>query len=68
VAAGALRAHLVALQAIYHPHIEVEDRELFPTAARLLSASEIHEMGCEMVARRLPPAKTRSQSDQGIDT
>lgn len=63
-----LRERLMALRAIYQPHIEVEDRELFPTAARLLSASEIHEIGREMAARRLPPAKTRSQSDQGTDT
>jgi hemerythrin-like domain-containing protein len=62
-----LRERLTALRAIYQPHIEVEDRELFPTAARLLSASEIQEMGREMAARRRPPAKTRSQSDQRID-
>jgi hemerythrin-like domain-containing protein len=63
-----LREHLTALRVIYEPHIEMEDRELFPTAARLLSASEIHEMGREMAARRRPPAKTRSQSDEGTDT
>jgi len=63
-----LRERLTALRVIYEQHIKVEDRELFPTAARLLSASEIKEMGCEMAARRLPPAKTRNRSDQGIDT
>ena len=63
-----LRVRLTALRVIYQQHIEVEDRELFPTAARLLSASEMHEMGREMAARRLPPARARGQSDQGIDT
>lgn len=52
VAAGALRAHLAALQAIYQHHIDVEDRELFPTAARMLSSSQLAEVGREMAARR----------------
>ena len=52
VAAGALRAHLTALQAIYREHIDIEDRELFPTAARLLSSSQLAEVGREMAARR----------------
>ena len=56
VAAGALRAHLAALQAIYQEHIDLEDRELFPTAARLLSSGQLAEVGREMAARRAPTA------------
>ena len=47
-----LRAHLAALQSLYRRHIDVEDRELFPAAARLLSATQIADMGREMAARR----------------
>ena len=55
-AACALGAHLAALQAIYQEHIDVEDRELFPSAARLLSSSQLAEIGREMAARRAPTA------------
>lgn len=51
-AATALRAHLAALQTIYLAHIGVEDRELFPTAARLLSPLQLAAVGREMAARR----------------
>jgi iron-sulfur cluster repair protein YtfE (RIC family) len=47
-----LRRHLAAVQAIYETHIAIEDRELFPAAARLLSRDEIHDIGSEMAARR----------------
>jgi hemerythrin-like domain-containing protein len=47
-----LRRHLAALQSLYRRHIEVEDRELFPAAARLLSAMQIADIGREMAARR----------------
>jgi len=47
-----LRGHLAALRALYQRHIDVEDRELFPAAARLLSATQIAEIGREMAARR----------------
>jgi hemerythrin-like domain-containing protein len=47
-----LRAQLEALRATYESHIAVEDDELFPTAARLLSAEELSEIGREMAARR----------------
>ena len=50
--AGALREHLAALQALYQQHIGIEDRELFPLAARLLSPAQIVELGREMAARR----------------
>ncbi|MGH9143131.1 MAG: hemerythrin domain-containing protein [Vicinamibacterales bacterium] len=52
VAAAALRAHLVALQTMYQQHIGLEDRELFPAAARLLSPAQLHAVGAEMAARR----------------
>jgi hemerythrin-like domain-containing protein len=47
-----LRKHLAALQSLYRRHIDVEDRELFPAAARLLSARQIADIGREMAARR----------------
>jgi hemerythrin-like domain-containing protein len=57
VEVGALRAHLAALRAIYAEHIGIEDRELFPAAARLLSAGQLVEVGLEMAARRKPGLK-----------
>lgn len=47
-----LRTHLAALETIYGAHIAVEDRELFPIAARLLSPAQLKDMGDEMAARR----------------
>lgn len=47
-----LGERLSALHAIYREHIGIEDRELFPTAARVLSADAIQEIGREMAARR----------------
>jgi hemerythrin-like domain-containing protein len=47
-----LRGHLAALQSLYRRHIDVEDRELFPAAARLLSTTQIADIGREMAARR----------------
>jgi hemerythrin-like domain-containing protein len=49
---GQLREHLAALTGLYERHIGIEDRELFPIAARLLSPAEIQEIGREMAARR----------------
>jgi hemerythrin-like domain-containing protein len=54
----ALRAHLAALQTIYQEHIGVEDRELFPAAARLLSSAQLLEVGREMAARRKAGPRT----------
>lgn len=54
----ALRAHLVALHAIYREHIGIEDRELFPAAARLLSSAQLIEVGLEMATRRKAGCKT----------
>ena len=50
--ARSLREHLAALDRLYRRHIAVEDRELFPTAGRLLNAEEIEAIGREMAARR----------------
>jgi len=47
-----LAERLRALQAIYHQHIAIEDRELFPAAGRLLSAEQLEAIGREMAARR----------------
>jgi hemerythrin-like domain-containing protein len=50
--ATALWAHVAALRALYAAHITVEDTELFPAAARLLSAEAVAKIGGEMAARR----------------
>ncbi len=58
--ARSLREHLATLERLYHRHIAVEDRELFPAAARLLNAADLEAVGKEMAARRdvpfAPPA------------
>jgi len=43
---------LTRLAALYAAHIQLEDRELFPAAARLLSAGAINDIGREMAERR----------------
>jgi hemerythrin-like domain-containing protein len=43
---------LTDLQSIYREHITIEDRELFPAAAWLLSPGQLKEIGREMAARR----------------
>ncbi len=50
--AASLVQHLEALEQIYGAHIAVEDRELFPAAARLLSKKELEAIGREMAGRR----------------
>ena len=62
VEVGALRAHLAALQGIYKEHIGIEDRELFPAAARILSSGQLLEVGLEMAARRKAGSKTVSHA------
>ena len=47
-----LRDRLGVLQAIYRDHIAVEDREVFPAAARALSRNELQDVGREMAGRR----------------
>lgn len=54
--ADALRGHLAALHGIYQQHIAIEDRELFPAATRLLSPTDIEQIGREMKARRTTAA------------
>jgi hemerythrin-like domain-containing protein len=49
--ARALRERLAALRHLYQQHICIEDRDVFPAAARLLSATQIHEVGREMAER-----------------
>lgn len=51
-AVSELGTRLAALEAIYQSHIAVEDRELFPIAARVLSPGQLQEIGREMAARR----------------
>jgi hemerythrin-like domain-containing protein len=52
--AADLREHLGCLQTLYERHIAVEDKELFPAAARVLDAATLRDIGCEMAARRKP--------------
>lgn len=47
-----LRDRLFELQALYREHIEIEDTQLFPAAAQLLSKTELQAIGREMAARR----------------
>ena len=51
-AVSELATRLAALEAIYDAHIAVEDRELFPIAAKLLSPEQLRDIGVEMAARR----------------
>jgi hemerythrin-like domain-containing protein len=50
--ASQLVALLGQLAALYERHIAVEDREVFPSAAQLLSPSDRRAIGSEMAARR----------------
>jgi hemerythrin-like domain-containing protein len=47
-----LRERLGRLQTLYQRHIEVEDQEVFPAAARALDRTQIEQIGSEMAARR----------------
>jgi hemerythrin-like domain-containing protein len=47
-----LKEHLARLNTLYTAHIALEDREVFPAAARMLSPEDVHAIGCEMAARR----------------
>lgn len=55
-----LGEHVAELKRLYGEHITIEDRELFPAAGRVLSASDLEAVGREMAARRgvsfTPPA------------
>jgi len=47
-----LRDRLGVLQAIYKEHILLEDCELFPVAARVLTRDDLQQVGQEMANRR----------------
>jgi hemerythrin-like domain-containing protein len=47
-----LMVNLRELRSEYEEHIAVEDKELFPLAARMLSTEELKRIGEEMAARR----------------
>lgn len=47
-----LRQRVGRLQALYQHHIAIEDREVFPVAARVLDRAQIEKIGGEMAARR----------------
>lgn len=58
--ASRLAELLEELSRLYEHHIGVEDREVFPTAARVLTAGHIASIGEEMARRRgVSPALTR---------
>ena len=47
-----LRERLGRLEALYRRHIEIEDHEVFPAAARVLDHAQLSQIGDEMAARR----------------
>ena len=47
-----LRDRLGVLQAIYKEHITAEDCDVFPIAARVLTQTQLEEVGREMAGRR----------------
>ena len=53
-----LRDQLERLDALYREHIPVEDGELFPAAARILTAADLESVGREMADRRGVKFKT----------
>jgi len=50
--ASHLQALVGQLATLYERHIALEDTEVFPTASKLLSASDRQAIGAEMAARR----------------
>ncbi|MBA4150232.1 MAG: hemerythrin domain-containing protein [Verrucomicrobia bacterium] len=50
-----LNTELKRLAAIYVDHIRIEDNEVFPLAHKVLSATELNEVGHEMARRRGQP-------------
>jgi hemerythrin-like domain-containing protein len=57
--AARLAAVLAELSELYTRHIAVEEREVFPAAARALPEAECRAIGVEMAARRLPTVSPR---------
>lgn len=56
-----LRLDLTQLKRHYATHIHVEEEQIFPTAAKALTASQLGEMGAEMRARRGLNVETQPQ-------
>jgi hemerythrin-like domain-containing protein len=52
---AAMKTHLESLHALYSAHIAIEDSEVFPAAARLLSDGVLDSVGREMATRRGQP-------------
>lgn len=64
IAEQRLHALLTDLQEIYCEHISLEEAQIFPLAAHVLTSKEIHRVGLEMAQRRgLSGAST--VADQG---
>jgi hemerythrin-like domain-containing protein len=59
--AADLRHRLAHLQRLYQQHIALENDRLFPAAARVLNAAQVHDIGQEMARRR----HVSSQADAG---
>lgn len=47
-----LRQLLISLQDLYRRHIDIEDRDIFPLASRILSQDALAAVGQEMARRR----------------
>ena len=58
--AADLRQRLARLKALYDRHIAIEDKQLFPAAARMLTDAQIREVGREMAGRREHAAALKS--------
>jgi uncharacterized protein (DUF2249 family)/hemerythrin-like domain-containing protein len=59
------------LTAMYQKHIEVEDRNLFPLAAKVLNAEQLARLSSEMAGRRgltAPRPSTPTQGDRPVAT
>jgi hemerythrin-like domain-containing protein len=54
--AAELRHRLSRLRTLYTRHLAMEDQELFPIAAEVLTARDIRQIGREMATRRFPGA------------
>lgn len=58
---------IASLQALYRPHISIEDQMVFPIAARVLGESDQAAIGEEMAARRgIKPTTETSRSSGKI--
>jgi len=53
-----LHDHLQQLQKLYDRHIAIEDQQLFPSAATILTREQVLEIGREMATRRNIPTRS----------